>query len=226
MKALIRKQIFEFKIMKQGLILPMILTIGVLISNTFISKNESFISIAMFNTTIINIIIAAWLGSYILKDLIEDDSSEIIQVYTCDISKIAILRFFKMLLYYGILVCFMSSVIWYFGRSELIYLNSIIAKFFLDGLVVMSLSYFSMSLFKEFTFSFSIVVSIGISFFVLIRELTNGMTSIVAQILHFYIEYFAIYNSKIPLNIKNIIFFIILIVIANKILKGDSIHSY
>lgn len=94
MMGLIKKQIFELRIMKQVFILPTILAVGIFISNIFISKEEGFISIAMFNTTLINIIIAAWLGSYILKDLTEADSSEIIQVYICNISKIGILRFF------------------------------------------------------------------------------------------------------------------------------------
>ncbi|MGL5822953.1 MAG: hypothetical protein ACRCYE_15220, partial [Sarcina sp.] len=216
----IKNEIIEIKLLKAMFIFSLGLAIIVFVLNVLSLKSENFINVIMFNTTVMNIIIAAWGGSYILRDLVEDDSSEIIGFYVVKVSRVATRRLFKLLIFYGVVISILTLEITYlnhiYGDSMLrINMISLFLNFIIEGLVVLSLSYFTMAISKCFAISFSIVVSGSLAFYMLLENLLIGDKGILFESINFFIDDFNIYSEPKFLSFKLFVFIGILICATN-----------
>lgn len=227
MMIIIKKNILEAKVLKQAIILPFLFTMVVVIMNYLNSKNYDsleFVNMAVLYMSIVNIIIAAWIGSFILKDLVEDNSKEVIATYREGINKISFKRLIKFIVYYLILIFIMTMTFYkLYGEQEImINMKSLFLNFSLEGLVILISSYFFMSFVKAFSLSFSIIISLSLSFYMILNDFTIIIPDKFKNIINFYIDDALIYvNYTEDINglIKNFLVVIFLIIMSQLILR-------
>ncbi len=224
---IIRKNILEAKILKQGLFLPLLLTICIIIMNYINSINYDsieFLNIALVYISVFNIIIVSWLGSFILKDLLEDDSKNVIATYRQSVTKTAFSRLLKIIVYYLILTLFISVSLYrlYTNNDLIINLNSLFLKFTLEGLVILISSYLLMIIIKKFALSFSLVISFSLSFYMILHDFSIIITDNFKNIINFYIDNSLIYGNPIEIlntSLKNYLFILLFLIISYILLR-------
>ncbi|MFR5266316.1 hypothetical protein [Clostridium sp.] len=224
---IIRKNILEAKILKQGLLLPLLLTICIIIMNYINSINYDsieFLNIALVYISVFNIIIVSWLGSFILKDLLEDDSKNVIATYRQSVTKTAFSRLLKIIVYYLILTLFISVSLYrlYTNNDLIINLNSLFLKFTLEGLVILISSYLLMIIIKKFALSFSLVISFSLSFYMILHDFSIIITDNFKNIINFYIDNSLIYGNPIEIlntSLKNYLFILLFLIISYILLR-------
>ncbi len=224
---IIRKNILEAKILKQGLLLPLLLTICIIIMNYINSINYDsieFLNIALVYISVFNIIIVSWLGSFILKDLLEDDSKNVIATYRQSVTKTAFSRLLKIIVYYLILTLFISVSLYrlYTNNNLIINLNSLFLKFTLEGLVILISSYLLMIIIKKFALSFSLVISFSLSFYMILHDFSIIITDNFKNIINFYIDNSLIYGNPIEIlntSLKNYLFILLFLIISYILLR-------
>ena len=224
---IIRKNISEAKILKQGLLLPLLLTICIIIMNYINSINYDsieFLNIALVYISVSNIIIVSWLGSFILKDLLEDDSKNVIATYRQSVTKTAFSRLLKIIVYYLILTLFISVSLYrlYTNNNLIINLNSLFLKFTLEGLVILISSYLLMIIIKKFALSFSLVISFSLSFYMILHDFSIIITDNFKNIINFYIDNSLIYGNPIEIlntSLKNYLFILLFLIISYILLR-------
>lgn len=225
--TIIRKNILEAKILKQGLLLPLLLTICIIIMNYINSINYDsieFLNTALVYISVFNIIIASWLGSYILKDLLEDDSKNVIATYRQSVTKTAFSRLLKIIVYYLILTLFISVNLHslYTNNDLIINLNSLFLKFTLEGLVILIGSYLLMVIIKKFALCFSLVISFSLSFYMILHDFSIIITDEIKNIINFYIDSSLIYGNPIEIlntSLKNYLFILLFLIISYTLLR-------
>lgn len=225
--TIIRKNILEAKILKQGLLLPLLLTICIIIMNYINSINYDsieFLNTALVYISVFNIIIASWLGSYILKDLLEDDSKNVIATYRQSVTKTAFSRLLKIIVYYLILTLFISVNLHslYTNNDLIINLNSLFLKFTLEGLVILIGSYLLMVIIKKFALCFSLVISFSLSFYMILHDFSIIITDEIKNIINFYIDSSLIYGNPIEIlntSLKNYLFILLFLIISYILLR-------
>lgn len=225
--TIIRKNILEAKILKQGLLLPLLLTICIIIMNYINSINYDsieFLNTALVYISVFNIIIASWLGSFILKDLLEDDSKNVIATYRQSVTKTAFSRLLKIIVYYLILTLFISVSLYrlYTNNDLIINLNSLFLKFTLEGLVILIGSYLLMIITKKFALSFSLAISFSLSFYMILHDFSIIITDNFKNIINFYIDNSLIYSNPIEIlntSLKNYLFILLFLIISYILLR-------
>lgn len=224
---IIRKNILEAKILKQGLLLPLLFTICIIIMNYINSINYDsieFLNTALVYVSVFNIIIASWLGSFILKDLLEDDSKDVIATYSQSVTKTSFSRLLKIIVYYLILTLFISVNLHslYTNNDLIINLNSLFLKFTLEGLVILISSYLLMIIIKKFALSFSLVISFSLSFYMILHDFSIIITDNFKNIINFYIDNSLIYGNPIEIlntSLKNYLFILLFLIISYILLR-------